>query len=154
MIEKTQLVDQLRRWMDVFSIQSMHAWTRYVRACGLSMPQFGILMNLTHKNTCGVSDISERMQISPAAASQLVDKLVQGELLERTEDPADRRVRKLVLSEKGRALINEGNAARFEWVEELIEYISPEDYEKVADGLDALIRAAKRQEAIRIQKNH
>ena len=69
MIDKTHLVDICRRWMDVFSIQSMHAWTRYVRSCGLSMPQFGILMNLKHKNTCGVSDISDRMQISPAAVN-------------------------------------------------------------------------------------
>ena len=51
------------------------------------MPQFFLLMHLRHHEHCGISDLSEHMEITNAAASQLVDKLVQAGLLVRVEDP-------------------------------------------------------------------
>ena len=144
MTDSIELTQTVRQWMDVFTTRSMHAWTRYVKASGLSMPQFGILMNLYYRHTCGVSDISERMEISAAAASQLVEKLVQAGLLERAEDPADRRAKLLTLSDKGRAMIDSGIETRSNWVDELIADLSPEEFEKVAAALETLTRAASR----------
>ena len=153
MINSVQLTEILRQWVDVLSTRSMHAWTRYVKASGLSMPQFGILMNLNYRHTCGVSDIGERMDISAAAASQLVEKLVQGGLVERTEDPTDRRAKLLTLTDKGHNLIESGLEARSIWVDEFIAELSPEEYETVAAALASLTRAAKRLEFNRTEKS-
>ena len=153
MTDSIELTQTVRQWMDVFTTRSMHAWTRYVKASGLSMPQFGILMNLYYRHTCGVSDISERMEISAAAASQLVDKLVQAGLLERAEDPSDRRAKLLTLSVKGRALIDSGLATRSSWVDELIADLSPEEYATVAAALETMTRAAGRL-AVQITDRH
>jgi len=57
-------------------------------------------MQLHYKGSCGMSEISERSNVTAAAASQLVEKLVQSELIERTEDPNDRRAKQLSLSKK------------------------------------------------------
>ena len=144
MTDSIELTRTVRQWMDVFSTRSMHAWTRFVKSTGLSMPQFGILMNLYYRHTIGVSDISDHMEISAAAASQLVEKLVQAGLLERAEDPNDRRARLLTLSEKGRALIESGIETRSSWVDELIVDLSPDEFATVAAALETLTRAASR----------
>ena len=102
MTDSVRFSRALRQWMDVFMHRSMSGWMQYVKSSGLSMPQFSILMRLHYRGECGISNLSEHMDISAAAASQLVDKLVQAGLLERTEDPHDRRAKQVALSPKGR----------------------------------------------------
>jgi DNA-binding MarR family transcriptional regulator len=152
MINSVQLTEVVRQWVDVFTTRSMHAWMRYVKASGLSMQQFGILMNLNYRHTCGVSDIGDRMDISAAAASQLVEKLVHSGLVERAEDPNDRRAKLLTLSEKGRNFIESGFEARSTWVDEFITELTPDEYDTVAAALGSLTRAAKRLEFKRTEK--
>ena len=72
------------------------------------MPQFSILMQLHHRGNCAIGDISERFDVTNAAASQLVEKLVQSGLIQREEDPNDRRAKLLNLTEKGREFIHQG----------------------------------------------
>jgi DNA-binding MarR family transcriptional regulator len=133
----------LRTWMDVFMHRSMRGWTQFAKSTGLSMPQFSILMQLHHKDKCGISDISERFDISNAAASQLAEKLVQGEYIERAEDPNDRRVKILQLTPKGRGLIEAGFDERHRWLDELAKSLSAEEKRKVAEALTILTEAAK-----------
>ena len=66
----------IRSWMDVFMHRSMRGWSQFAKSTGLSMPQFSILMQLHFCTQCGLSEISGRFDVSAAAASQLVDKLV------------------------------------------------------------------------------
>ncbi len=153
MINSVQLTEIVRQGMDVFATRSIRAWTRYVKSTGLSMPQFGILMNLHYRHSCGVSDISDRMDISAAAASQLVEKLVQSGLLERAEDPSDRRAKLLTLSAQGQALIESGLEARSSWVDDLTAALTPDEYESVAAALGALTRAASRLEMQKPEKH-
>ncbi len=106
MQETRDTVNAIRQWMETFTMRSMQDMTRYVRNCGLSMAQFSLLMRLYHGGGCEVHDIGQEFGVSSAAASQLVDRLVQGGLVARTENPEDRRVRRIALSAKGRALID------------------------------------------------
>ena len=115
-----------------------------VKVNGLSMPQFGILMQLHYRGTCGISQLSERFDITNAATSQLVDKLVQSGLVQREEDPHDRRAKLLNLTEKGKALIHQGTLERrYRWVEELAGKLSPEEREQIGEALDIMTRAAQ-----------
>jgi DNA-binding MarR family transcriptional regulator len=143
----TQIVQIIRQWMDVFMHRSMSDWSRYVKSTGLSMPQFSILMQLHYRGQCGLSDISERMDISGAAASQLVDRLVVSGLVERAEDPADRRAKHIALSPKGEALIAASIEERLRWVEQLALTLTPEEQEEVGQALETLVEAAGRAEA-------
>jgi MarR family transcriptional regulator, organic hydroperoxide resistance regulator len=147
MSESIQFSQTVRKWMDVFMQRSMSGWRQYVRASGLSMPQFSILMRLNYRGGCGISNISEHMDISTAAASQLVDKLVQAGLLERTEDPHDRRARQVTLSPKGREFIAQGIEQRYRWVDEMAPKLSLEEQAQITDALNIMIRAAEELEA-------
>jgi DNA-binding MarR family transcriptional regulator len=110
------------------------------------MPQFSILMQLHHKGSCGMSQISERFDISNAAASQLAEKLVQHQYIERAEDQNDRRAKVLQITTKGTDLINVGVAERHRWMDELVKNLSADEKIKVHEGLSILIEAAKKLE--------
>jgi DNA-binding MarR family transcriptional regulator len=144
MTNQVQLTQVIRQSLDMLTHRAFREHGHFVKSTGLSMAQFGILMQLHYQQRCGISDISNRMEITNAAASQLVDKLVQGHLLERTEDPQDRRQKQLKLTEKGQQLINTGIQSRSRWVDEVISTFTPEEAETVAAGLSILAEAAKR----------
>ena len=100
MSKSVQFTQAIRSWMDVFMSRSMRGWGLFAKSTGLSMPQFGLLMQMHHKGPCGMSQVSERFEITPAAASQLVDKLVQNGFIQREEDPDDRRAKLLNLTDR------------------------------------------------------
>ena len=147
MTKPTQFSKTLRVWMDTFMHRSMRGWSHFAKSTGLSMSQFSILMQLHHKGPCGMSEIGERFDISAAAASQLVDKLVQAGYLERTEDPTDRRAKLLALSDKGKELINQGTEERHRWMDDLTSKLSTEEQAKVVEALNILTEAAQTMEA-------
>ena len=142
-MSKSQFNQAIRSWMDIFMNRSMRGWGRFAKSAGLSMPQFGLLMQMHHKGDCGMSEVSERFDITPAAASQLVDKLVQGGLVQRVEDPHDRRAKLLNLTEKGRELVQQGIQERYRWVDEVGSKLSAEERAKVAEALTLLTEKAK-----------
>jgi len=146
MTESIQITQPLRAWMDVFMHRSMRGWNQFAKSTGLSMPQFSILMQLHYKGACGMSAISERFDVSAAAASQLVDKLVQAGYIERTEDPSDRRAKLLKLSTNGAKLVDDGIQERYRWMDELTSRLSAAEQTKISEALTLLTEAARQME--------
>src|SRR5512138_3439213 len=151
MISSPQLIQTMRQFMDIVMHYSMRASGHFTKAMGLSMPQFSILMQLHYRGVCGMSEVSERFEITPAAASQLVDKLVQNGLIHREEDPNDRRAKSLNLTPKGKELILQGIEDRYHWVEPLAEKLTPEQRAKVNEALIIMTEAASQLEAAHVQ---
>ena len=143
MTKSTQITQPLREWMDVFMHRSMRGWNQFAKSTGLSMPQFSILMQLHYKGACGMSAISERFDVSAAAASQLVEKLVQAGYIERTEDPSDRRAKLLKLSTNGAKLVDKGIQERYRWMDELTGQLTADERSKVAEALTLLTEKAR-----------
>jgi len=141
----------IRAWMDVFMHRSMRGWGRYAKSTGLSMPQFSVLMQLHHKGACGMSEISERFQVTPAAASQLVDKLVQAGFIVREEDPHDRRAKLLNLSDKGSDLVQQGIEERYRWLDQLSGRLTEAERIQIGEALETLTRVAMDLEAEPVQ---
>ena len=133
-------------FMDVFMQRSMRGWSHFVKSTGLSMQQFSILMQLHYRGQCGISDISDRFEVTSAAASQLADKLVQSGLIERVESPEDRRAKLLTLSAKGKSLIERGVEERYRWMDNLAIELNVQDQKKVTNALVVLTDAARKLE--------
>jgi len=147
MTKPVQFSKAIQAWMDVFMHRSMRGWGIFAKSTGLSMPQFSILMQLHYRGACGMSEISERFEVSPAAASQLVDKLVQSGLIQREEDPHDRRAKTLNLTGKGRTLIEQGIQERYRWVDQLAEALTTEERTQVSEALNIMTHAAEELES-------
>jgi DNA-binding MarR family transcriptional regulator len=143
MSDKTQFSQITHKWMDISMQRSWRAWNHLAKSSGLSMPQFSILMKIYHRGDCAIGDISEHFDITNAAASQLVDKLVQGGLIRRDESPHDRRAKILNLTEKGTKFIQKGIEERYRWVDQLAGKLTPEERLKVVEALQIMTQAAK-----------
>ena len=152
MVKTSSFSQIVQQWMDTFMHRSMRGWIQFVKSTGLSMPQVSILMQLYHKGACGMSELSEGFGITPAAASQLVDKLVQADLIARTEDPHDRRAKQVALTLAGKQLLEQGIAERYRWIGQLETVLSDSEKDKISKALEILIHAVEPLEIPSMQK--
>jgi len=129
----------LQTWVEVFMRHSMRNFIRYARQSGLSVPQLGALLHIQRENCSGVSNLGDHLGVTSAAASQMLERLVQQGLILRTEDPNDRRVKQLILTAKGEQVLQEGLHARQGWLDDLSETLSPSEQAEVSAALKILI---------------
>jgi len=142
----TLLSEVLREWAEVFMHRSARDFKQFMSSTGLSFSQITILMRLVHGGSAQVSEIGEQMGITNAAASQSIDKLVQMGFIERTEDPTDRRAKRLELAPQGRDLIEKGIAARTKWIESITDALTPQQQDSIISALTLLTEAARKME--------
>jgi DNA-binding MarR family transcriptional regulator len=138
----------VREWAQVFMNRSMTDFKRFMEDTGLSFSHVNILMRLFHSGKSGVSEIGEQMGITNAAASQTVDRLVNMGLIMRTEDPIDRRAKRLDLTPKGKELIEKGIDVRSHWIETLTDSLSTQELEMITSALTILTNAARKTEEV------
>lgn len=143
-----QFIPILNQWIAVFMHRSMQNLNRFSKERAISMSQLFALTFIHHQGMCGVSDIGEGLGVSNAAASQLTDKLVQQNLAERTEDPADRRSKQISLTAKGVQLIKDSLVARHSWFHDLESNLSEHEKLQVINTLKVLIEKGKMIEQI------
>lgn len=143
MTNSDQFLKFLHSWSTIFMRHSIHDLIRFSKEYGLSMPQMSVLFHLHHGNECGVSSIGEHLGVTNAAASQMIDRLVQNGLVERTEDPEDRRVKQLKLTGKGASLVQEGIEIRQRWIDDLTNRLTLEERETITSALTMLTNAAE-----------
>ena len=132
----------LQQWMEVFMQRSMRGFLAYVRESGLSMSQVGALFQIQHRGSSGVTDLGDKLGVTSSAASQMLERLVQQELILRSEDPSDRRVKQLVLTDKGHQVLQESVRARQSWLSDLAETLSDREKETIIAALNILIDKA------------
>jgi len=143
MSDTDRFVSTFQEWIDLFMHRSMRRFLDYARKNGLSMSMIGALFHLNQQDNTGVTDLGEHLGVTSAATSQMLDRLVGQELIERLEDPDDRRVKQINLTEKGCRVLEEGLQARQGWLIDLANRLSESEKEQVASALDLMITKAK-----------
>ncbi len=142
----TQTNDLHQALLDLVHIsmrRTMHEFTRWMNRSSLSNSQLGALMRLYYHGDCPISNIGDNLGITAAAASQMVDRLVQNGLLQRDEDPDDRRVKRVTLTTKGNALVQEGVEARLKWLRDIETSIPKAKHRDIIASLSTLTEIAK-----------
>ena len=138
-----QFESVMRAWFVVFMTRSNEEFARFLRKKKLNYAQYGVLMRLYHHGDCAISSLGKQFGVSMPAASQLVERLVEEGLVERTESEYDRRVKQLALTSQGRALVRASMDARLDWAHALNAALAPEQRESIAQALADLIAAAQ-----------
>lgn len=128
--------------------QSMRHLLLYSRESGLSMSQMGALLLVYRKGVNGVSEIGDHLGITSAAASQMLERLVQQGIVLRSEDPHDRRVKQIALTEKGSRILQESIQARQNWVHDLARLLTPTEQKQVTAALNLLVEKSGRLETL------
>lgn len=137
------LIQSLHDWQRLVMRRSMHNLMIFAKERGYSVAQLNTLFRLHHRGACGISDLGEEMGVSRAAASQLLDRLVQQGLATRQEDPQDRRSKRVTLTPAGERLVQESLAAHQGWLADLAAQLTPAEQEQVNAALRLLIGKAR-----------
>lgn len=132
----------LQEWIGIFMRHSIRNFIHYSRECGLSMSQIGALFYLHRKGTSGVTDLGDSLGVTSAAASQMLERLVQQGLIQRSEDPYDRRVKQIVLTDKGRQTLKESFHTRQGWLDNLVASLSEKEKNQIMAALRIMIDKA------------
>jgi DNA-binding MarR family transcriptional regulator len=118
----------------------------------LTMPQFRVLLVLALRGGAAGHDLAESMGVSLATITGIVDRLAAHDLVTRREDPRDRRVRRVELTEAGRALIDGIAAAGAANQRRLLDRLSLEDLGVLERAFDLLADAAEAERSERAAK--
>jgi len=135
-------VDTLQKWMEVSVHRSIRHFICYARESGLSMSQLGALFLIHRGGGSGVTDLGDDLGVTSSAASQMLERLVQQDLVLRSEDPSDRRVKQIILTDKGLQVVEESMHTRQRWVFDLAENLSDAEKGTIVPALNLLIDKA------------
>jgi MarR family transcriptional regulator, organic hydroperoxide resistance regulator len=112
-------------------------------ALNLTIVQFKSLMIINFEGSTNFKTLARILRVSPPNVTGVVDRLVEQELVSREDNPQNRRMQILKVTEKGDALIRdllERGETRFS---KALDGMQTEDLEHLVYGMTALIAAAR-----------
>lgn len=118
---------------------SIEDMTSLLQEHELSLPQVGALQFVRVAGPRSVSEIADHLNLSLAATSHLVDRLVQRNVLARREDPDDRRRKIISLDEGGHALVHEIERRSTESLQSLLEPAKPASVAALVDAVATVL---------------
>ena len=142
MKSETEFLKAAENWAKLYFFQSLTDFFNYLKHSELSLLQGYALTYLFFKGPIKISELCEHMMVSPGAASQMVDRLEKLEMVARIADPKDRRVRKVLVLDKGEKFVQENFRFSQSWLSEIPTNITPEEEAQITDVLSILIQSS------------
>lgn len=128
----------LLNWTTIFLRISMHNISRAARSSGISMLQLNVLMHLYFNGEHEIMDFTDMLQISPAGASQMVERMVQLNWVTRDVSPVDHRVRLINLTQVGREIVEQIIGKQEAWLDVLSSQLTEEERQQAQRVLTRL----------------
>lgn len=100
---------------------------KVLKPYGLTLEQFVPLKHLFHEPGVSQREICEGTKKTPANMTRILDRLEKKSLVERRENPQDRRVSLVFLTGKGEALVNEVSSLFESYSDEIAVGITEEE---------------------------
>ncbi len=85
------------------------------------------------------TQLAQKMDVTNAASSQMVDKMVHIGLVQRISDENDRRVTWVSLTEQGKEELRKSYAEASNFIEGMIEYLGEEDTHLIQSLMDKVL---------------
>ena len=128
----------LREWLETSMHRSLHAFIRHTRESDLSFSQVNTLFRLYHHGSSSVNDLARHLGITKAAVSQLLDPLIKADLVLRSENPEDRRMRLIGLTDKGQDMVENSRNTRHAWLADLAQVFSDDEKAQLLPAIQLL----------------
>jgi DNA-binding MarR family transcriptional regulator len=109
----------------------------------LTTPQLRIMFILAGQDGTTPGILAERMHVTPPTITGLTDRLVKQGLIRREEDPGDRRLVRLSLTEEGRRITHELETMGRAFLKEVLGRLPPSHVEKLTELLQEFWAAAE-----------
>jgi DNA-binding MarR family transcriptional regulator len=108
----------------------------------LTLSQLKILLLLSRDGNVAGGELARRLGVGLATLSGMIDRLVVQDLVVRTEDLRDRRVRRIGLTRTGAELIGSIITAGAEKQRRLLSRLSAEELRVVGQAMEMLVNVA------------
>ncbi|HEX6075412.1 MAG TPA: MarR family transcriptional regulator [Micromonosporaceae bacterium] len=146
--DRGELVERIIRLQHDLGRAWAHDRSLPVLASTLTMQQFKVVMILSLQGSASGQELAQQLGVGLGTVTGIVDRLVARRLVERHEDPDDRRIRRVALTPAGRELADEvvhAGLSRFRCVLELLDTETLRAFENVMrEFAAAAIRFAAR----------
>ncbi len=109
----------------------------------VTLPQLRVLVLTGDRGSLTLGEVADLLAVHPSNATRLVDRLVQGGLLGRRDDPSDRRQLQLTLTSAGEALLSKLLGHRREQFRRLLQRLSPDQQTALGRSMRALADAGQ-----------
>jgi DNA-binding MarR family transcriptional regulator len=119
------------------------------RGPALSVPQLRVLTFLSHVPGAPLASVTAHLGVSRSTASAIIDRLVRRKLVNRAEDPQERRCVVLTLTPAGAQHLQQARDATCTRLAQGLAGLSRADLLKVTEGLTLLGHAFKEMVASR-----
>jgi DNA-binding MarR family transcriptional regulator len=119
------------------AMQSIREEMRKGRGDRLTIPQFRVLAAI-NRGICHNKELGDRLGVSEAAISRMIDVLVHEGLIKKAISKTDRRQTLLTLTSEGQKLYNFIKTDARSRLQTKLEALSSEDVEAVIIGLNIL----------------
>jgi DNA-binding MarR family transcriptional regulator len=113
------------------------------RQLGVSDDELLVLLHLAEHDGAGQGELCLLVGLSRSGMSTMVQRLERAGLVERRANPADRRVRNVVLTDDARERLTSEHAALVNGVERVLAQFSPEEQHAFQRFLDELTLASE-----------
>ncbi len=107
----------------------------------LTIAQVKSLFYIYNEGTVNFRQLAAAMKVTPSNVTGIIDRLVEQSLVSRTENPEDRRMLMLRLTEKGEVLINNLRERRQSQMSLILSKMTKEDLEMIQKGFSLLSSA-------------
>jgi len=134
-----RIIDFDRQIGRAISHEKMDAWLEL----NLTIGQLKSLFFIDFENGTNFRKLAAALEVTPPDVTRIVDRLVDQNLVSREENPEDRRMQILKITDKGKKLISRLKEQRTSHLSSVLVQMVTEDLVALAQGLEAIIRAAK-----------
>ena len=104
----------------------------------LTLQQLRVFAFILTRGQTPISKVADALGIRPNVATGIVQRLVDRELIERREDPRDRRIRLVTVTSRGLALVDELSEIVLAKWRELLDRLSDEQLRQLRDIFAAM----------------
>ncbi|MCJ7605807.1 MAG: MarR family transcriptional regulator [Dehalococcoidales bacterium] len=104
----------------------------------LTLPHLEIMKTLEREGTLHIAEIGDKLQIPKPQMTHLIDRLEALEIAYRQAEVHDRRITNIVLSDKGRRIVEELDLILYEGIAEKLSGLSDEELHEISDSLQKL----------------
>jgi len=111
----------------------------------ITFPQFGALLRLSFQDNITQKELSNIMDTDTTTIMVICDSLQKKGFLKRMKDPSDRRVNRLILTEKGKNIVSKAYPLMMKRYEFFVNSISQKELETITPILEKLYAAIKKQ---------
>ncbi len=133
--ERRRLVDEISALEIRLMASALPEETSSLLDYDLTLQQVRVFAFVFASQQTPINKVADALDIRPNVATGIIQRLVDRGLIERREDPGDRRVRLLTVTEQGRALLNELGGIVLAKERELLERLSDQQLQQFRDIL-------------------